>query len=98
MTPTRTSDERLSRTTTTTTVAPHDDSHVRHRQRCAPSDPTDAANYTVTSTACTFDTGVSLESGKEGSWQYGERGQYLPTLGVVLMTQHTGKMLAYRPA
>lgn len=73
-------------------------SGVSYYKFIVPTDPTDAANYVITSATCTFDTGVTLESGSEGSWQYGDRGQYLPTLGVILMTQRYGKMLAYRPA
>jgi prepilin-type processing-associated H-X9-DG protein len=63
-----------------------------------PADPTNAGNYNVTMTQLSFAAGVAVESGQEITWQYGERSQYLPSLGVVLMTQRFGKMLAYRPS
>lgn len=63
-----------------------------------PTDPTSGANYSPTTTTLSFASGVSLESGYEATWQYGGRSSFIPTLGVIFMTQYTGKMLAYRPA
>ncbi len=63
-----------------------------------PSDPTNAAGYSVFMTQLAFASGVTLESGEERTKQLGQRNMYLPTLGVILMTQRYGRMLAYRPA
>lgn len=68
---------------------------VKSYRIAIPTDPTSAAGYSVVATTLTFDTGVSLED--IGGWQYGERNAYLESLGVILMTQRDGKMLAYRP-
>ena len=70
---------------------------VRSYRITIPTDPTDEANYSVTMHALTLDSGVALESGIV-LYQCGERSQYIDSLGVILMTQYTGKMLAYRPA
>lgn len=59
-----------------------------------PDDYTNAAAYTVTMRAVALN-GLTLES--PGSWQYGERGRYIDSLGVILITQRNGKALAYRP-
>lgn len=64
-----------------------------------PTDPTDAASYSVTHTSLSFASGVTQETAAIGAWQYGERCKYLPDpLGVILITQLHGPMLAYRPA
>jgi hypothetical protein len=61
-----------------------------------PTDYTDQADYTVTST--TLDTsGVTIENLDSSQFQYGERNMFHPELGVIMMTQRYEKMLAYRP-
>jgi len=71
---------------------------VRSYRFPIPSDPTSAANYSISMTPLGFAPGVSLEAGEAVTKQLGQRSNYLSSLGIILMTQRTGKMLAYKPA
>jgi len=71
---------------------------VRSYRFTIPNDPTSAANYSVSTTTLAFASGVTLESGAERTKQLGQRSYYLSSLGIILMTQRNGKMLAYKPA
>lgn len=73
-------------------------SGVRSYVCTLPSNYTSAAAYTFTMTALSLAPGVSLESGYEMTKQHGDRNQFIPGLGVVLLTQNFNRMLAYRPA
>ncbi len=70
---------------------------VRCYRFAIPNDPTNAASYSVSMKQLAFASGVTLEAGSERTKQLGQRNQYLPALGLILMTQRYGKMLAYRP-
>jgi hypothetical protein len=63
-------------------------------------DVTNTANYTVSSRQLSLGPGVSYASGSNTVpvWGYGDRMKYLPALGVCLVPQGAGKMLAFRPA
>ena len=61
-----------------------------------PSTPGTAASYTVIGPTTVNMNGVTLETAL-GNAPYGHRHQLLPGLGVVLLTQRYGNMLAFRP-
>jgi hypothetical protein len=63
-----------------------------------PDNYTNAASYAVSLQTISLG-GVTLEAEADAKvWQYGQRTCYHPALGVILMTQVYGKMLAFRPA
>jgi hypothetical protein len=71
---------------------------VRSYRFTIPTDPTVTGNYSVSMTQIALN-GIPLEAaGDAAPWLYGERTKYLDSLGVILLTQRYGKMLAYRPA
>ena len=61
---------------------------------------TSAANYTVNSRQLALASGVSYPpvANDRPVWGYGDRCKYLPALGVCLLPQPSGAMLAFRPA
>jgi hypothetical protein len=61
-----------------------------------PSDPTSAANYTVTNTTLALASGVSMES--VVILPAGQRGLYHRELGTTFMPQKQNKMLGWRPS
>ena len=74
-------------------ITVRDQSQVRCFHFGVPTDPTIASNYKVEQTVLT--PKEPLEAVQ--CWQYGQRNEYVPQLGVVLITQRYGPMLAYRP-
>lgn len=72
-------------------------SGVRFFRAVIPTDPTNAASYSMSVTNVALASGVVLEPGEERTKQLGQRNHFIPSLGVILLTQRTGKMLAFRP-
>ena len=62
-----------------------------------PSDPTVGANYTFTPTVVNMN-GLVFDRGVLADWPCGHRARYHPELGVILLTNRSGPMMAYRPA
>ena len=65
-----------------------------------PSDPSVASDYSTTVTPLSIAPGVKLEQGivpRQYSGANGGRGKYISALGVILMHQWRGPVLAYRP-
>jgi hypothetical protein len=61
-----------------------------------PSDPTNASGYVTTVTPLALGAGVSTPVPE--MFDFHGKSRYIPSLGVVLLPQGTGRMLAFRPA